>query len=194
MGRKSAPAAVSKISSASSPATTASSRTTSVLKSVFAPSQFQLHLFASVIQSFDSHQLRIHDTTTGRLRCQHDTRPGTKITCLDWGYYGAAYREQRQSPSKKKRKRNQDNIDGAVIAFGTNGSEICMLSPTEGKIVGILSGAHERGVRDFKFSLSDYLQGWSIGEDAKLIQWDLTKDQQIRSVRNTFAKRCVESC
>lgn len=57
-----------------------------------------------------------------------------------------------------------------------------MLSPFEGKIVGTLINAHERGVRDFKFDPSDYLQGWSIGEDARLIQWDLAKDEQLRCV------------
>ncbi|OAL39264.1 hypothetical protein AYO20_01582 [Fonsecaea nubica] len=184
MGRKDPQKSVSKISSASSPAVAASvnTRKVSVLKSAFAPSQLQLHLFASVIQSFDVHQLRIHDATTGRLRSQHETRAGSKITCLDWGYYGAAYRERLQSASKKKRKRNSQSSDGAVVAYGTNSSQICMFSPAEGRIVGTLSGGHERGVKDFKFSCADYLYGWSIGEDAKLIQWDLANDQPIRTI------------
>ncbi|KIW93515.1 uncharacterized protein Z519_06120 [Cladophialophora bantiana CBS 173.52] len=184
MGRKDPQNLVSKISSASSPAVGAGVNTqkSSVLRSAFAPSQLQLHLFASVIQSFDGHQLRIHDTTTGRLRSQHETRAGSKISCLDWGYYGAAYRERQQSASKKKRKRDQENNDGVVVAYGTNTSQICMFSPAEGRIVGTLNGGHERGVKDFKFSCADYLHGWSIGEEAKLLQWDLTKDQPIRTI------------
>ncbi|ETI20226.1 hypothetical protein G647_08260 [Cladophialophora carrionii CBS 160.54] len=179
MGRKDAQVAVSK-SSASAPAVTAgnNARKSSVLKSAFTPSQFQLHLFASVIQSFDSHQLRIHDTSTGRLRSQHETK--SKITSLDWGFYGSAYRERQQS--KKKRKREQTSNDGAVVAYGTNTSQICMFSPTEGRVVGTLSGGHERGIKAFKFSPTDYLQAWSIGEDAKLIQWDLLNDQPIRTI------------
>ncbi|EXJ81746.1 hypothetical protein A1O1_07811 [Capronia coronata CBS 617.96] len=185
MGRKSSSTAVAKTSSASAPAVssgTSSTQKSSVLRSAFAPSNFQLHLFASVIQSFDSHQLRIHDTDTGRLRCQHETTPAVKITCLDWGYYGAAFREQRQASSKKKRKRDQDNVTGAVIAYGTNTSEICMFSPSEGKIVGTLSGVHEKGVKDFRFSHSNYLEAWSIGGDGKLVQWDLSTNKPIRTI------------
>ncbi|KAJ9614640.1 Small subunit (SSU) processome component [Cladophialophora chaetospira] len=177
MGRKDTQAGSSK--SSSSAAVTASNRQkSSILKSAFTPSQFQLHLFASVIQSFDTHQLRIHDTATGRLRSQHESK--SKITSLDWGYYGAAYRERQQS--KKKRKRNENNGDGAVVAYGTNASHICMFSPVEGRTVATLTGGHERGIKDFRFSPVDYLQGWSIGEDAKLVQWDLTKDQPIRTI------------
>ncbi|KAI1613318.1 hypothetical protein EDD36DRAFT_262014 [Exophiala viscosa] len=177
MSRKSSSNAASKNSSA---LTTGSSSTTaqgsSILKSSFSPSQFQLRLFASVIQSFDSQQLRIHETTTGRLRCQHETRPGSRITSLDWGFNG---RDQKQ---KKKRKR-QDNSEGAVVAYGTSTSDICMFSPAEGKVVGMLSGGHERAVADFKFSpATDYKEGWSVGEDAKLVQWDLSKNKAIRTI------------
>ncbi len=57
-----------------------------------------------------------------------------------------------------------------------------MFSPAEAKVIGTLSGGHERTVTDFKFSPStDYREGWSIGEDQKLIQWDLSKNQAIRS-------------
>jgi U3 small nucleolar RNA-associated protein 5 len=181
MGRKDKQAAAAPKVSSTSAAVTASgsnTRKSSVLKSAFTPTQFQLHLFASVIQSFDSHQLRIHDTSTGRLRSQHETK--SKINCLDWGYYGPAYREKQAS--RKKRKRDQDLSEGAVVAYGTNTSQICMFSPTEGRVVGTLTGGHERGIKDFRFAPADYLQAWSIGEDAKLVQWDLAKDQPIRFV------------
>ena len=181
MGRKNSQTAVSKISAAASPAVNSTNtRKSSLLKSAFTPSQSQLHLFASVLQSFDSHHLRIHDTATGRLRSQHESKP--KITCLSWGYYGAAYRETQQP--KKKRKRDQVNNDGAVVAYGTNTSQICMFSPSESRVVGTLHGGHERGIKDFRFAPADYLQAWSIGEDAKLVQWDLTKDQPTRSALN----------
>ncbi|KEF55318.1 uncharacterized protein A1O9_08972 [Exophiala aquamarina CBS 119918] len=185
MSRKSSSTARPKVFSAAAPAApsvTASTHKSSVLKSAFAPSQFQLHLFASVVQSFDSNQLRIHDTTTGRLRCQHDSGPGSRVTSLDWGYYGTTYQEQKQTPSKKKRKRHQDSSEAAVVAYGTSSSEICFFSPAEGKIVGTLAGAHERGIKDFKFSPSEYKEGWSIGEDGKLVQWDLTTSQITRTI------------
>src|ERR1700742_694869 len=156
MGRTDAQTAVSKFSSAAPATVGGNTRKSSLLKSAFAPSQFQLHLFASVIQSFDSHQLRIHDTTTGRLRSQHESK--SKITCLDWGYYGPALRERQQS--NKKRKRDENNNDGAVVAYGADTSEITMFSPDEGRIVGTLTGGHERGINDFKFSPTDYLQAW----------------------------------
>jgi U3 small nucleolar RNA-associated protein 5 len=109
---------------------------------------------------------------------------------LDWGFYGALYRERQLS--KKKRKRDQNNNDGAVVAYGTNTSQICMFSPTEGRVVGTLSGGHERGVRAFKFSPADYLHAWSIGEDAKLVQWDLSKDQPIRSVLGSLTDNWMQ--
>jgi U3 small nucleolar RNA-associated protein 5 len=186
MGPKDKSAASAPKNSSTSAAVTASgsnTRKSSVLKSAFAPTQFQLHLFASVIQSFDRHQLRIHDTSTGRLRSQHETK--SKISCLDWGYYGAAYRERQAST--KKRKRDQDPSDGAVVAYGINTSQICMFSPAEGRVVGTLTGGHERGIKDFRFAPADYLQAWSVGEDAKLVQWDLSKDQPIRSVLSAAA-------
>ena len=57
-----------------------------------------------------------------------------------------------------------------------------MFSPAEGRVVSTLAGGHERVIKDFKFAREDYLHGWSIGEDAKLVQWDLANDQPIRSV------------
>ncbi|KAK6371844.1 Small subunit (SSU) processome component [Exophiala oligosperma] len=179
MSRKSSSNAATKNSSAGTAVSSvsATSQKSSVLKSSFSPSQLQLRLFASVIQSFDSQQLRIHSTTTGRLRCQHETKPGSRITCLDWGYYG---RDQKQ---QKKRKRDQDNAEGAVVAYGTSTAEICMFSAAEGKVVGTLSGGHERPIADFKFSpATSYQEAWSIGEDANLIQWDLTNGRPLRTV------------
>ncbi|KIV97803.1 hypothetical protein PV10_01510 [Exophiala mesophila] len=185
MGPKHSSTAVPKISSAASPSVssaTTSSQKSSILKSAFAPSQFQLHLFASVIQSFDSQQLRIHDTSSGRLRCQHDTKPGARITSLDWGYYGPDFHDQRQGSDKRKRKRDNAASESAVVAYATSTSEIYFFSPAEAKVVGTLVHGHDRGVRDFKFTPGEYKQGWSIGEDSVLVQWDLVKGQPIRSI------------
>ena len=151
----------------------------SILKASFAPSEYQLALFASVIQGLGAQHLRIHDTNTGRLQCEHVLGPKETITSLDWGYYPGRQKDQQ---SKKKRKRHSD-VNGSaggfdqgdvVVAFGTSASDIRMYSPTEDKIVGTLAGAHDEGVKDFKFTLGKPAQeGWSVGGDNKLVQWDL---------------------
>jgi U3 small nucleolar RNA-associated protein 5 len=153
----------------------------SILRASFAPSEYQLALFASVIQGLDAQHLRIHDTNTGRLQCEHVLGPKETVTSLDWGYYPGKQKDRDQQ-SKKKRKRHSD-VNGAadgfdhgdvVVAFGTSASDIRMYSPTEDKIVGTLVGGHNEGVKDFKFTLNKpALEGWSVGGDNKLVQWDL---------------------
>lgn len=179
MSRKSSATVTSKVSASSALTKTPNANKPSILKSAFAPSYLQLHLFASVIQSFNSQLLRIHDTTNNHLRQQHSIQHGTNITCLDWGYYGPGYREGRSS-SKKKRKRDGSAQENVVVAYGTSQAEICMYSPTEGKLVGTLKGGHEKDIRDFKFLEHDGLQAWSIGGDGKLVHWDLMNDRPVR--------------
>lgn len=68
-----------------------------------------------------------------------------------------------------------------VLAFGTSDSEINMFSPARAKIVAVLKGAHTQGIRDFKFTDGGRGQeGWSIGGEGKLIQWNLLKGTSIR--------------
>jgi U3 small nucleolar RNA-associated protein 5 len=123
--------------------------------------------------------------------CEHAVHPGESITSLDWGYHGNA--QQQHSHAKKKRKRSSSGVNGVVVAydnsaasdvvvaFGTSTSEIRMYSPAEDKVIGCLSGGHERGIKDFKFTAQKHGQeGWSIGGDGKLIQWDLPKGRSIR--------------
>jgi U3 small nucleolar RNA-associated protein 5 len=159
----------------------------SILRAAFSPSEYQLALFASVIQGLDAQHIRIHDTNTGRLQCEHALGPKETITSLDWGYYGGSGKGRDQS--KKKRKRGSDvngAIDGLdqgdiVVAFGTSTSDIRMYSPAEDRIVGTLTGAHEKGIKDFKFTADRPGQeAWSIGGDNKLVQWDLRTGQSIK--------------
>lgn len=108
------------------------------------------------------------------------------VTSLDWGYYPGRQKDQQ---SKKKRKRPSD-VNGAgggfeqgdvIVAFGTTSSDIRMYSPVEDKIVGTLADGHEKGVKDFKFTAGRSVQeGWSIGGDNKLVQWDLRTSQSLR--------------
>ncbi|KAL8933365.1 MAG: hypothetical protein Q9216_006400 [Gyalolechia sp. 2 TL-2023] len=165
-GRKSR-SSISNVAAAAAPTISTTKRSagkSSILRSSFAPSHFQLALFASVIQGFDSHQLRIHDTTTGQLRCEHATATKAAISCLDWGYYGEEYwGRQWRDPIKKRKKTERvngivpaDDNQHVVLAFGTTESEIQLYSPTAAKVVGLLKGVHTQGIRDFRsISLSD---------------------------------------
>ncbi|BCS20641.1 small subunit (SSU) processome component [Aspergillus puulaauensis] len=188
MGKKSSQKPASKTSSAAAFAVADATNTgnkSSMLKASFAPSDYQLALFASVIHGLEGQNLRIHDTNTGRLQCEHVLGPKELVTSLDWGHHAG-----RRDQSKKKRKRPSD-VNGAadgldqsdvVVAFGTNTSDIRMYSPAEDKIVGTLAGGHTGGIRDFKFTADRPQEGWSIGGDNKLVQWDLATGQTTRVI------------
>ncbi|RHZ72187.1 hypothetical protein CDV55_106114 [Aspergillus turcosus] len=193
MGKKAPRPPVSKTSSAASPAVSGLTYTgnkSSILKASFAPSEYQLALFASVIQGLDGQHLRIHDTNTGRLQCEHVLGPKETVTSLDWGYFPSRQRDRDQQGKKKRKRHSEVNGDSngfeqgdVVIAFGTNTSEIRMYSPTEDKIVGALEGGHDKGVVDFKFTANRPGQeGWSIGGDNKLVQWDLRTGKSTRTI------------
>ncbi|KAL9129828.1 MAG: hypothetical protein Q9217_001826 [Psora testacea] len=184
----------SNISSAANPTASTTTSTiikSSILKSSFAPSNFQQPLFASVIQGFDSQHLRIHDTNTGRLRCDHAIGSSASITCLDWGYSGQTHPNSGHQEASKKRKRIE-RINGEVgsrharnvtLAFGTTDSEIHLYSPAEAKTVGLLREGHAQGIRSFRFvddGVGD--EGWSVGGDARLVQWDLKTSRPIRTI------------
>lgn len=177
MGKKK-PAVAAKASSTTATTSKAigSSDSSSLLRSAFAPTSFQLHLFASVIQSFESQQLRIHDTTNGRLRQQYAVSAREEITCLTWGRYGG---RDAKSPNKKKRKRAQDSAEDAVVAYGTNYAEICMFSPAQGQVISTLKNGHEGKVLDFQFD-PNLPEAWSLGDDHKLVQWNLKDETIIR--------------
>jgi len=180
----------SQISSKANPSSsTTTTSKSSILKSSFAPSRFQLCLFASVIQGLESQHLRLHDTNNGLLQCDHAIASRASITCLDWGYRSERDPKQEQREAKKKRKRSEgingtpsiDNTREIALAFGTTDSEIFIFSPAEAKVVGMLKDGHTRGVNDFRFAVEDsHVGGWSIGGDGKLVQWDLRKSQAIR--------------
>lgn len=190
----------SKVSSQAALAASATTKTdqkSAIFHSLFSPSQFQLSLFASVIQGLDGQHLRIHDTNTGRLRYEHAIASKATINCLDWGHYGENHPDRRHQESNKKRKRsaqaNRPVADSRsiVLAFGTSDSEIFMFSPTETKIVGILKGEHTHGIKDFRFvDAGKDGTGWSIGGDGKLVHWDLRKGQSIRC-DNILGDRCT---
>ncbi|KAJ6017142.1 Small-subunit processome Utp12 [Penicillium sp. IBT 35674x] len=188
MGKKTS-RQTTKVGSAASPATGLSQSTkSSILRAAFSPSEYQLALFASVIQGLDAQHLRIHDTNTGRLQCEHALGPKETITSLDWGYYGGQGKSRDQSKKKRKRGSDVNGVDGldqgdVVVAFGTSNSEIRMFSPSEDKVVGILTGAHEKGIKDFKFTAGRPAEeAWSIGGDNKLVQWDLRTGKSVRTI------------
>ncbi|KAJ5264360.1 hypothetical protein N7505_008281 [Penicillium chrysogenum] len=170
MGKKTTRPSTKVVSAAASPASgmTYAGSKSSILRAAFSPSEYQLALFASVIQGLDGQHIRIHDTQTGRLQCEHAL-----------------------GPKETKRKRGSD-VNGAVdgldqgdivVAFGTNTSDIRMYSPSEDKVIGTLTGAHEKGIKDFKFTADRPAEeAWSIGGDNKLVQWDLRTGQSTKTI------------
>ena len=178
----------SKVTSKAALSSTNTTQKSSIFRSLFSPSHYQLLLFASVIQGLEGQHLRIHDVSTGRLRCEHATKPKATINCLDWGHYGENHPDRHHQESNKKRKRSgptngsSPNFKDLVLAFGTSESEIVMFSPTESKVVRVLKGEYAQGIKDFKFVESGINgQGWSLSGDGKLVQWDLHKAQSVRS-------------
>ncbi len=186
---------VSKVPAPSAPAASSNTQPitkSSILQSSFAPSYFQLPLFASVVLGLDSQQIRIHDTASGRLRCEHAIAPKVTINCLAWGYYGNGPWEDHQKDSKKKKRKwteqvngvaSVDNAQDVVLAFGTSDSDLHFYSPAAAKVIGTLENAHTQGIRDFEFvNAGRGAEGWSIGGDGKLVHWDLRKGRSIRFV------------
>ena len=75
----------------------------------------------------------------------------------------------------------KDQSRNVVVALGTSQSEVHMFSPAEAKTVGSLTEAHTQGIRDFRFADNGiHAEGWSIGGDGKLVQWDLRKNRVLR--------------
>ena len=175
------------------PSTTAQKLgTSSILRSAFVPSHFQLSLFASVIRSLDSDRLRIHDTVSGAVRCEYSPQR-TQITCLDWGYYG---QRPHDSEASRKKRRKLDRANGVesshgdvVVALGTSHAEVELYSPAEAKVVATLANGHAGNIINFKFQ--DYgkaSRAWSLGGDDKLIEWDVLKRSIIRFVTSPLSK------
>ena len=154
----------------------------SILKSSFSPSKFQLSLFASVIRGIGSETLRIHDTSSGLLKNDYNLSSNASVTCLQWGQYSST--ESHGRPENSRKRKRSRHLNNTVLAFGTSLSEICLYSPQEAKIVGVLKDGHAQGIKDFKF-VEDGLgnQAWSVGGDSKIVQWDLAKRCVVRSVR-----------
>ena len=79
-----------------------------------------------------------------------------------------------------------------MVAIGTSDSEVHLFSPAEAKVVASLREAHTQGIRDFKFANDGlHAEGWSIGGDGRLVQWDLRKNRVLRLERpdyNSLAK------
>ncbi|KAL9003262.1 MAG: hypothetical protein Q9188_003858 [Gyalolechia gomerana] len=189
-GGKKSRSSTSKVSAATAPAISAytpSAGKCSILRSSFAPSHFQLALFASVIQGFDSQQLRIHDITSGRLRCEHAIATKATISCLDWGYYGEGCRERHRKDSVKKRKRTEhvngivpaDDAQHVVLAFGTSDSEIHLYSPTAAKVVGLLKDVH---TQEFKNPTTSYTASNSIVHSVEVS----SKRSQVSTLPSSF--------
>lgn len=156
-----------------------------LLTSSFSPSSLHLSLFASTILGLDSQRLRIHDTSTSRLRWEVVLDKGIAINSLTWGTIPPLLEDQKKH--RKKRKRTVGDEGGmsptVAIAVATSVGNIVLYSPTEGGVLGVLEGAHLGEVRQFVFSDSGIEgRGWSVGADGKLVEWDLRRKLTMRYV------------
>jgi U3 small nucleolar RNA-associated protein 5 len=165
----------------SSKLATAVSSSAAISVSAFSPPAQRLNLYASVVLGLDAYRLRIHDTNTGRLRCEHSFEKGLQINSLSWG----ALPPKDKKSAKKKRKRlsngtsEEEDAKNAVVAAATNKGTVILFSPSEGAVVGVLEGEHVAGVRFFVFSEEEG-RGWSCGQDAKLVEWDIARKISLR--------------
>ena len=189
---KAAKRAVPNVSSGTSlPPTSAAKKVapSSVLHAAFAPSSFQLSLFASVIQSLDADRLRIHDTVSGALRCEY-TPQRIKITCLDWGCYGPRHDDGGKSRKKRRKLEQQMNGDATshggddmVVALGTDRAEVELYSPAEVKVIATLRDGHAQGIVNIRFqNHGQSSRAWSLGGDERLVEWDVMQRSILRCV------------
>lgn len=159
----------------------ATSSSSALLKSAFSPSYLRISLFASTILGLDAQRLRIHDTATARLRCEHTFEKGASANSLAWGSLPTS--DDRMGVKKKRKRISAANNDGltAVVAIATSKSSILLFSPSEGAVVGTLEGGHIGEVRQFVFSgEAEEGKGWSCGTDGKLVEWDLRRKITLR--------------
>ncbi|KAH8147867.1 uncharacterized protein LAJ45_07968 [Morchella importuna] len=178
------PTTSSTSGSKSSGASKLTTTPTPLLTSVFSPAHLRLSLFASTILGLDAVRLRIHDTVTGRLRCEHALDKGVSVNSLAWGTVPSAA-AATAAGAKKKRKRVDGGEDAAavVVAAATSRGEVLLFSPSEGVVVGVLEGGHIGEVRQFVFSgEKEEGRGWSCGVDGKLVEWDLRRRLQMRTI------------
>ncbi|KAF3933388.1 hypothetical protein ABW19_dt0206196 [Dactylella cylindrospora] len=161
-----------------------------ILKSAFSPSWSKLSLFSSVIRGLDAQRLRCHDTSNGRLQCEHIFDKNIDVNSISWGSLAEADKDRK----KKKRKRasdatatvedeaEQQDDSQMVVAVTSNTGKIFLYSPIQGEMVRILDGGHSGPVTDFQFAESGKtLRAWSCGGN-KLVEWDLKKGAYIRSI------------
>jgi U3 small nucleolar RNA-associated protein 5 len=166
-----------------------STASNALLTSAFSPSHLQLGLFASTIVGLDAHRLRIHDITTGRLRCEFTLEKGVAVNSLAWGTVPSVD-DQKDGKKKKKRKRLENGHDTTaaaaqvIVAAATSEGVIRLFSPSEGTLRGMLEGGHIGEVRQFVFSSKEEHEGrgWSVGVDGKLVEWDVRRKIALRYV------------
>jgi len=174
----------SKAQTASRLSSKLSTSSSALTVSAFSPPALRLSLFASVVHGLDAYHLRIHDTNTGRLRCEHIFEKGVSINSLSWG----SLPSKDKKSAKKKRKRlsngtaaTEDETKNAVVAAATNRGTVILFSPSEGAVVGVLEGEHIAAVKYFIFS-EEGGRGWSCGVDAKLVEWDIGRKLSLTYV------------
>ena len=172
-------------------------QSSSIILSSFSPSYLRLSLFASTILGLDSQQLRVHDTLTGKLRCEYAFDKGAACNSLAWGTLSTEGHDGGGKSKKQKKRKRPSSTDGgdiesdsiAILALGMNKGSILLYSPTEGALMGSLDGGHIGEVTCFKFARKSS-KGWSCGTDGKLVEWDLKRKTPLRYCQ-PLARLCL---
>ncbi|RPA87200.1 NUC189-domain-containing protein [Ascobolus immersus RN42] len=173
-------ASVSAVKASATSLSTASS----IKRASFSPSNLRLDLFASLIDGIDSQRLRIHDASTGRLRCEYAFEKGLTCNSIAWNTVGGDDGKKQ----RKKRKRTGDELNDtasgkALVALAVSNGNILLYSPGDNELVGTLANGHVGAAYDFAFSTDiESTTAWSCGADGKLVEWNWKSQEILRSV------------
>lgn len=134
-----------------------------------------LPLFASAILALDAWHVRIVDPTTSSPRNEYALDKGVTCRCLAWG---TTSQSRKSEKSKKKRKVEDDSTEG-LLAAGTSDGSIYLFNPSTDESIAKLQGGHTGEVLALTFASASV---WSAGSDGKVIEWDTTSNNMLRSI------------
>jgi U3 small nucleolar RNA-associated protein 5 len=126
--------------------------------------------FGSAIPWLDTNKIRVHQVF-GTESFEHTLEKGSSAQSIQWIIY--------KGSSSKSPKKSADG-NQRVIAVGTNKGSILLYSPTENKVVAVLSGTHSAPVTSISQLESQPLRLWTCDFTGSIVEWDLTKQSAVR--------------
>ncbi|OMJ18246.1 U3 small nucleolar RNA-associated protein 5 [Smittium culicis] len=123
-----------------------------------------------------------------------------KISCVSWGAvtYSSSEIDQRATKKGKKRSPTNDSpinldvvgIEGTnlILGAGLLNGDILLYSPSNNKVIGVLTGSHSSPVTDITFiKSSNGFRCWSCDSTGIVVEWNVLSCSQINSI-NTGLK------